>query len=286
MTFFTARGGNTNEGRMAINGMVVAAAFNGGGVSSLTYDANNVEEVSVVVSGGMGESDVGGPVMNLVPKTGGNRFAGQMFFNTAGDWSRGDNLDDYLRESADADHAGPGDHQLVRFQPLVRRADQARQALVLWRLPQFRDGAGRRRHLREQVRPRPGALGLSRKTRASRARNVQGRNIYQGRVTAQVDAEEPRDVLARVPAALRRVDADALRVRAAGTRGADWIGARLDHAVAGSQHRLLQSPVLRDAGDVDRAGHQPHAARRRVQPLRVLDQRRTRASCRRTGPWR
>ena len=60
MTFFTARGGNTNEGRMAINGMVVAAAFNGGGVSSLTYDANNVEEVSVVVSGGLGETESAG----------------------------------------------------------------------------------------------------------------------------------------------------------------------------------------------------------------------------------
>src|SRR5437762_7914399 len=97
MTFFTARGGNTNEGRMTINGMVVAASFNGGGVSSLAYDANNVEEISVVVSGGMGETDVGGPVMNLVPKTGGNKFAGQIFLNTAGDWSRGDNLDDHLR---------------------------------------------------------------------------------------------------------------------------------------------------------------------------------------------
>src|SRR5204863_3599152 len=92
MTFFTARGGSTNEGRMAINGMVVAASFNGGGVSSLAYDANNVEEVSVVVSGGMGETDVGGPVMNLVPKSGGNKFAGQMFFNAGGDWSRSDNL--------------------------------------------------------------------------------------------------------------------------------------------------------------------------------------------------
>ena len=51
MTFFTARGGNTNEGRMTINGMVVAASFNGGGVSSLAYDSNNVEEVSVVVAG-------------------------------------------------------------------------------------------------------------------------------------------------------------------------------------------------------------------------------------------
>jgi hypothetical protein len=86
MTFFTARGGNTNEGRMTINGMVVAASFNGGGVSSLAYDSNNVEEVSVIVAGGMGETDVGGPVMNLVPKTGGNTFAGQVFLNVAGSW--------------------------------------------------------------------------------------------------------------------------------------------------------------------------------------------------------
>src|SRR5262245_3431269 len=72
MTFFTARGGNTNEGRMAINGMTVAAAFNGGGVSSLAYDSNNVEEVAVSVAGGMGESEIGGPAMNLIPKSGGN----------------------------------------------------------------------------------------------------------------------------------------------------------------------------------------------------------------------
>ena len=51
MTFFSAHGGRTNEGRMAINGMTVAAAFNGGGVSSLTYDTNNAEEVVMLVSG-------------------------------------------------------------------------------------------------------------------------------------------------------------------------------------------------------------------------------------------
>ena len=33
MTFFSARGGQTNEGRMTVNGLTVAAAFNGGGVS-------------------------------------------------------------------------------------------------------------------------------------------------------------------------------------------------------------------------------------------------------------
>src|SRR5438045_2963833 len=66
MTFFSAHGGRSNEGRMSINGMTVAAAFNGGGVSSLTYDTNNVEEVSVLVSGGLGENETGGPTMNLV----------------------------------------------------------------------------------------------------------------------------------------------------------------------------------------------------------------------------
>src|SRR5688500_361440 len=97
MTFFSARGGSTNEGRMQVNGMTVAAAFNGGGVSSYILDSVNVDEVSVVVSGGMGESDIGGPVMNLVPRAGGNTFRGQAFLNNAGEGAKGSNLDDELR---------------------------------------------------------------------------------------------------------------------------------------------------------------------------------------------
>lgn len=97
MTFFSARGGATNEGRMTVNGMTVAAAFNGGGVSSYILDVVNVDEVSVTVSGGLGESDTGGPVMNLLPRAGGNNFRGQAFLNNAGEWSKGNNLDDELR---------------------------------------------------------------------------------------------------------------------------------------------------------------------------------------------
>jgi hypothetical protein len=97
MTFFSARGGQTNEGRMTVNGLTVAAAFNGGGVSSYILDTVNSDEVSVTVSGGMGESDTGGPVMNLVPRAGGNQFRGSAFYNNAGDWSRSDNITDELR---------------------------------------------------------------------------------------------------------------------------------------------------------------------------------------------
>jgi hypothetical protein len=96
MTFFSANGGANNEGRMAVNGMTVGAARSGG-VSSYVYDAVGVEEVSVRVGGGLGETDTGGPIMNIIPRSGGNTFAGTGFFSTAGDWSRGNNLNDELR---------------------------------------------------------------------------------------------------------------------------------------------------------------------------------------------
>jgi hypothetical protein len=101
MTFFNAHSSTINstsvagEGRMTVNGFTVAAARSGG-VSSYVYDTPNAEEVGVVVGGGLGESDIGGPVMNLIPRSGGNRFSGSTFLNFAGDWSRGDNLTDEI----------------------------------------------------------------------------------------------------------------------------------------------------------------------------------------------
>ena len=97
MTLFTAHGGDPLEGRITIDGLTVAAAFNGGGVSSFTYDVTNVEEMQVMVSGGLGEAETGGPSMNLIPRTGGNTFRGSGFWSGAGEWSRGENIDDYLR---------------------------------------------------------------------------------------------------------------------------------------------------------------------------------------------
>jgi hypothetical protein len=105
MTFFSANGGAGNEGRMTVNGMTVGAARSGG-VSSYVYDAVGVEEVAVRVGGGLGETDTGGPIMNLVPRSGGNTFAGQAFTSLAGDWSRGDNLNDELRAIGITDTPG------------------------------------------------------------------------------------------------------------------------------------------------------------------------------------
>jgi hypothetical protein len=97
MTFFSANGGRGNEGRVMINGLNTAAAFNGGGVSTFIYDVANTEEMQVLVSGALGEAENGGPQMNLIPKSGGNRFSGSGFYAGAGDWSSGNNLNDTLR---------------------------------------------------------------------------------------------------------------------------------------------------------------------------------------------
>ncbi len=96
MAMFTANGGRANEGRMMIDGLPVAASFNGGGVSTFIYDTPNADEMQVLVSGSLGEAENGGPQVNLVPKAGGNTFRGSAFYSDAGKWSTGNNLDPTL----------------------------------------------------------------------------------------------------------------------------------------------------------------------------------------------
>src|SRR5215471_14651992 len=185
MTFFTARGGSTNEGRMTINGMVVAASFNGGGVSSLAYDANNVDEVSVVVAGGMGDTDVGGPVMNLVPRTGGNSFKGQVFMNYAGHWSTGDNLDDALRNQQTPITLGPGIIHSYDVNPSYGGPIK-RDRLWFWgSYRKFETAQGVEGIFANKYALDPTHWDYLKDTTIA-ARNYQGRNIFQGRVTAQV----------------------------------------------------------------------------------------------------
>jgi hypothetical protein len=97
MTFFNTYGGRPNEGRVQLDGINVGSAFNGGGVSGFAHDTINAVEVQVTLSGGLGEAEVSSANVNIIPRTGGNTFAGSAFFSTAGSWSQGSNLDDELR---------------------------------------------------------------------------------------------------------------------------------------------------------------------------------------------
>jgi len=97
MRIFTSHGGRGNEGRVQVDGLNIGAAFNGGGVSGYVSDTPNAQEISMTLSGGLGEAEIGGTQMNIVPKTGGNTFSGSIFASTAGEWSQGSNVDDELR---------------------------------------------------------------------------------------------------------------------------------------------------------------------------------------------
>ena len=97
MRIFYSHGGRGNEGRTYVDGLSTGSAFNGGGASGYIIDTANSQEMQLTLSGGLGETEMGGTSVNFIPKTGGNTFSGQGFFSTAGKWSQGNNIDDELR---------------------------------------------------------------------------------------------------------------------------------------------------------------------------------------------
>ena len=103
MRIFYSHGGRGNEGRVMVDGLSVGAALNGGGVSLYVPDTTNSQEMTMNLSGGLGEAETGGAVVNIIPKTGGNVFTGTAFTSLAGAWSQSNNIDDRLRRLRPAD---------------------------------------------------------------------------------------------------------------------------------------------------------------------------------------
>jgi hypothetical protein len=99
MIVFGGRGGRGNEGRLQLDGLNTGASLNGGGVSGYTADVQNAAEIAVTTSGGLGEAEVGGPAMNIVPRTGGNSFREYFFSSFSGSGLQGSNFDDALLSS-------------------------------------------------------------------------------------------------------------------------------------------------------------------------------------------
>jgi len=220
MMFFTAHGGASGEGRLMTNGLTVAAPFGGGGVSDVTYDIANAEEMQVLISGGLGESETGGPSINIVPKAGGNQFHGSAFFSTSGDWATSNNVDDELRslgitqpptlrQNWDANGSLGGPIKRDRFWFFANVRNWGNAAVV--------DGifgnkyAGDPAHWDYAV------------NRSIEARNTESRQIYAGRVTAQVS---PRNRLTFSHDYQHRCSGSSLAVGGEGCRqaGTDWVG--------------------------------------------------------------
>jgi hypothetical protein len=97
MVVFGGAGGRKNEGRLQLDGISVGSAFNGGGVSAYIADVGNAQEVALTTSGGLGEAEVGGPSLNVVPKTGGNTVKGSVYLSGVTNGMIGSNYTDDLK---------------------------------------------------------------------------------------------------------------------------------------------------------------------------------------------
>jgi hypothetical protein len=226
MTSFNARSSTINsgsvagEGRYAINGFPVTAARSGG-FASIVYDTVNVDEVNITVGGGLGESDIGGPIMNIIPRSGGNKFSGNAFLNTSGKWSSGDNLDSDIKELNPNLQSAAGvikayDWSASLGGPIKRDR--------LWFYGSYRD-------LSTAI-PRPGITGNLNAGDATRwdwmpdpsteVRNVKDRTMYIGRLTGQFGKNRVRFSTE----AQGRCEGTPLKASTSGchNRGDDWVG--------------------------------------------------------------
>jgi len=78
---FRSRGGSGDEGMLVVNGF--PTGYQGFSVSYYVADLGAAEETTFDLTGGLGTARMAGPVMNVVPKSGGNTFKGQLFANGA-----------------------------------------------------------------------------------------------------------------------------------------------------------------------------------------------------------
>jgi hypothetical protein len=225
MTSFNARSSGINansvggEGRYTVNGMTVSASRSGGH-SSYVYDTANTDEIAVTVGGGLGETDIGGPVMNIVPRSGGNTFSGSAFTSLAGDWSRGDNLTDEIRALNPNLEQTPGiinayDSSVSFGGPVMRDR--------LWFYGSFRDLSTQT--AMEGINANANAGDASRWDWVGapiEARLVQDRRMLIGRMTAQLGTHRLRfnsEYQHRCEGTPLRVETDGCH-----NRGEDWIG--------------------------------------------------------------
>ena len=120
-SLFSMHGGPSTEGRINLGGMQIGNGAGGGGQSNFLADIGNAEEVTFITSGALGEAEVGGPTMNIVPKVGGNSYKGSFFVNGANSALQGSNYTDGVEERR-ADGAQLAD-QGLRHRRWCRRPD-------------------------------------------------------------------------------------------------------------------------------------------------------------------
>jgi hypothetical protein len=96
IAIFPIHGGRGVESRLYVDGLNIGNAPGGNQPSHYVADVGNAQEVTFQTSGGLGESETAGLIMNLVPRTGGNSLSGQVFFSGFSSGMQSDNYSDEL----------------------------------------------------------------------------------------------------------------------------------------------------------------------------------------------
>jgi hypothetical protein len=96
--FFSAHGGAVYDSRLLLNGLNVMAPQVGGGRTMYVPSVGTSQEVSVTTSGGLGESETAGVVVNVITKDGGNAFKGTIFGTGATQGWASSNYDQALKD--------------------------------------------------------------------------------------------------------------------------------------------------------------------------------------------
>ncbi len=94
---FPIYGGRGVESRLTVDGLNISNPPGGNQPPNFVADIGNAEEVTMLMSGGLGESETAGLTMNIVPRQGGNSLSGLVFVSGYSEGMQADNYTDELR---------------------------------------------------------------------------------------------------------------------------------------------------------------------------------------------
>jgi hypothetical protein len=95
---FPRHGGRPTEGRLMLDGLTIGSPPSGNSATSYDVDVGRAQEVTFTMSGGLGEFETAGLVMNIVPKAGGDTTHGSLFAGASGKRLQSNNLTPSLVE--------------------------------------------------------------------------------------------------------------------------------------------------------------------------------------------
>jgi hypothetical protein len=97
LAFFSAHGGHVRDSDILVAGMSITDTQQNGGRSMYVPSTGETAEVTMTTSGGLGEARRAGTFVNMVPREGGNIFAGNLYITGATGGMQANNISEELK---------------------------------------------------------------------------------------------------------------------------------------------------------------------------------------------